>query len=154
MSHMQARTPQNGFTLIICLVLLAVLTLIGISSVEHALIEEKMSANTQAKITAFQAASSEIGTQFVRLKRNSFPVEQLMLTDISLSNATSPEHMETVSKLHYVGDYERRARRKQQIQSLGASRVLVSELTVVSTMTLLGTSSQQTLGMELLSPLN
>ena len=51
---------QSGAVLVIALVLLAVLTLIGVSSMESASVQLKVSSNTQEHEVAFQSAQSVI----------------------------------------------------------------------------------------------
>jgi len=59
-----ARQSQQGAVLFISLMILLVLTLIGISSLNGSLMEEKMAANAQTSTTVFQAAESAIKTTF------------------------------------------------------------------------------------------
>lgn len=54
------KTQQSGAVLIISLLILLVLTLIGISSMEGSLLEEKMAANSQTSTVTFQKAESAI----------------------------------------------------------------------------------------------
>lgn len=118
----------------------------------NSLLEEKMATNTQFKTVAFQTAKSEIETQFISLGDNSLPIVNSIDADISLISITSPAQMSIDSDLVYIGEYERKARSKDQIQSIGAAKVIVTELTVTSTMPSSGATSQQTLGTELPSP--
>lgn len=51
---------QRGAVLIFCLVFLLVLTLMGVSSMESAILEERMAGNMQDHNAAFQAAESAL----------------------------------------------------------------------------------------------
>ena len=51
---------QRGAVLVFCLVFLAVLTLLGVSSMESAVLEERMAGNMQDYNLAFQAAESAL----------------------------------------------------------------------------------------------
>lgn len=52
---------QRGAALVIALVILLVLTVMGVSGIRHATLEESMAFNTQAKSLTFQAAETAIG---------------------------------------------------------------------------------------------
>jgi len=51
---------QNGAVLAVSLILLVVLTLIGISSMQGTMLEEKMAGNVRDRNLAFQASESAI----------------------------------------------------------------------------------------------
>lgn len=51
---------QSGATLAVSLLMLLVITVIGVSSIQVANLEEKMSANTQDKTASFEAAESAL----------------------------------------------------------------------------------------------
>jgi len=55
---------QSGVVLVVSLLILLVLTLLGISSLDGSIMEEKMAANTQTANTTFQAAESAIRQTF------------------------------------------------------------------------------------------
>lgn len=55
-------TQQRGAVLIFCLVFLLVLTLMGVSSMESAVLEERMASNMQDYNAAFQAAETSLQT--------------------------------------------------------------------------------------------
>jgi len=66
--YIQIRHKQQGAVLFVSLMILLVLTLIGISSLNGSLMEEKMAANTQTSITVFQGAESAIKTAYYQEK--------------------------------------------------------------------------------------
>lgn len=55
---------QKGAVLLVSLMILLVLTLIGVSSLNGSLLEEKMAANSQTSTTVFQSAESAIKTAY------------------------------------------------------------------------------------------
>jgi len=56
------RRKQRGAVLIFCLVFLLVLTMMGVTSMESAVLEERMAGNMQDFNAAFQAAESSLQT--------------------------------------------------------------------------------------------
>jgi len=54
------KTRQHGTVLVISLLVLLVLTLVGVSSLDGSLMEEKMASNSQIATTTFQQAESSI----------------------------------------------------------------------------------------------
>jgi Tfp pilus assembly protein PilX len=60
MKYYQSKHNQQGAVLLISLMILLILTLIGLSSLNGSLLEEKMAANAQTSTTIFQAAESKI----------------------------------------------------------------------------------------------
>lgn len=56
------RSKQHGAILIFCLVFLLVLTMMGVTSMESAVLEERMAGNMQDFNAAFQAAESSLQT--------------------------------------------------------------------------------------------
>lgn len=58
--HLPVR--QRGAILIFCLVFLLVLTMMGVSSMESAVLEERMAGNLQDQNAAFQAAETSLQT--------------------------------------------------------------------------------------------
>jgi len=63
-TSLNIKTRQCGAVLVISLLILMVLTLIGISSLEGSIMEEKMAANSQIATTTFQQAESSIREAF------------------------------------------------------------------------------------------
>lgn len=61
---------QQGAVLVVSLLVLLVLTLIGISSMNGSIMEEKMAANAQIATTTFQKAESSIRETFYSQSRN------------------------------------------------------------------------------------
>lgn len=55
---------QKGAVLVVSLLVLLVLTIIGLSSLNGSIMEEKMASNTQISTTAFQAADSAIREKY------------------------------------------------------------------------------------------
>lgn len=62
--HLPLRHKQQGAILLVSLMILLVLTLIGVSSLNGSLMEEKMAANAQTSTSVFQGADSEIKTTY------------------------------------------------------------------------------------------
>ena len=60
---------QNGSALIISLILLTILSLVGIGSASNAVLEEKMSANSQLKTTTYQITKGEVEAHLTIFKR-------------------------------------------------------------------------------------
>lgn len=67
------QSRQHGAVLAISLIILLVLTLIGISSMDGSIMEEKMAANAQISTTTFQEADSAV--------RQTYYQEQLHVED-------------------------------------------------------------------------
>ncbi|MBT8119353.1 MAG: hypothetical protein KJN89_06505 [Gammaproteobacteria bacterium] len=89
----QHRARQRGFVLVLALVLLAVLTLIGVSSMQRANMELKATANSQQHQIAFNAvqsllefAISDTGASSVDYQTTD-PTPQVVTT--SLANASN-----------------------------------------------------------------
>lgn len=61
---------QDGAVLFVSLMILLILTLIGVSSLNGSLMEEKMAANSQISTTVFQGAESAIKTTYYQYKPN------------------------------------------------------------------------------------
>ena len=152
MINLKAIQTQRGSALIICLVLLMVLSLIGISSVENSILEEKMSVNTQAKSMIFQITKSEAEVQFSELGDNSLPIVNAIEVNINLDEISESDYADVTSVLAHIGEFERRARRKEEIQSMGTSQVIVTELTVSASSSSTGATSAQAIGLELALP--
>lgn len=55
---------QQGAVLIVSLLVLLVLTIIGLSSLDNSIMEEKMASNAQISTTTFQAADSAIREKY------------------------------------------------------------------------------------------
>lgn len=62
--YLQPKHKQQGVVLFISLMILLVLTLLGISSLNGSLMEEKMASNSQTSTTIFQSAESAIRTTY------------------------------------------------------------------------------------------
>ena len=62
--YSSTKTRQHGAVLVISLLVLLVLTLIGVSSLDSSIMEEKMASNSQISTTAFQAAESAIREKY------------------------------------------------------------------------------------------
>ena len=58
--YFSIKHKQQGAVLLISLLILLVLTMLGLSSLNGSLMEEKMAANAQTSTTLFQAAESTI----------------------------------------------------------------------------------------------
>jgi len=58
------QTQQRGVVLVVSLLILLVLTLLGISSLDSSIMEEKMASNAQTASSTFQAAESAIRKTF------------------------------------------------------------------------------------------
>ncbi len=64
------KNQQHGAVLIISLLILLVLTLIGVSSMNGSVMEEKMASNSQTATATFQKAESSIQQAFVTAQLN------------------------------------------------------------------------------------
>ena len=62
--YSQLRHKQQGAVLFVSLMILLVLTLIGVSSLNGSLLEEKMASNAQTSTTIFQTSESAIRTTY------------------------------------------------------------------------------------------
>jgi len=69
-SHNTLKNRQHGAVLIVSLLILLVLTLIGVSSLDGSVMEEKMAANSQTASKVFQKAESSIQEAFVAAQQN------------------------------------------------------------------------------------
>lgn len=69
-SHNTLKNQQTGVVLIISLLILLVLTLIGVSSLDGSVMEEKMASNSQTATKVFQKAESSIQQAFVTAQQN------------------------------------------------------------------------------------
>lgn len=63
-TSLNIKTRQHGAVLVISLLILLVLTLIGVSSMDGSIMEEKMASNSQIAATTFQRAESSIREAF------------------------------------------------------------------------------------------
>ncbi|HEB82223.1 MAG TPA: hypothetical protein ENJ11_05115 [Gammaproteobacteria bacterium] len=75
-------TEQQGFVLVLALIMLAVLTLIGVSSMNSANIELKATANAQQHQIAFNGVQSVL--EFVLSDQGAAPVIDYQIMDKSL----------------------------------------------------------------------
>ncbi|MCK4586865.1 MAG: hypothetical protein KAU29_05960 [Gammaproteobacteria bacterium] len=62
--YLPPKHKQQGAVLFISLMILLILTLLGVSSLNGSLMEEKMAANAQTSTTIFQSAESAIRTTY------------------------------------------------------------------------------------------
>lgn len=69
---------QTGSVLIISLVLLLIMTLLGISSIQMTILDEKMAANFQDKQKSLQAAESAIRYALVQLDNDNYDIEDFV----------------------------------------------------------------------------
>jgi type IV pilus assembly protein PilX len=58
--HEALLSTQRGITLITCMIMLIILTLLGLASIEDTSLEEKMAGNMRSRNLAFQAAESAL----------------------------------------------------------------------------------------------
>jgi type IV pilus assembly protein PilX len=79
---------QSGVVLVMALVMLAVLTLIGVSSMSSSTLEMKVSSNMQQHNVAFQAAQSRLA--FAGADDESNPVDYLVAIDVTADPDTWP----------------------------------------------------------------
>lgn len=56
----QVKRQQTGATLIVCLIILVIITLLGVGSIQDTTLEEKMAGNMKNRNAAFQAAESAL----------------------------------------------------------------------------------------------
>ncbi|MGI0117281.1 pilus assembly PilX family protein [Zooshikella sp. RANM57] len=64
------RSKQEGSALIVSLIILVILTVIAFSASRTTTLEERMTANSQKKIEAYQTGIAELSSQFVDLKES------------------------------------------------------------------------------------
>lgn len=93
--HERRHNRQRGFVLVLALVLLAVLTLIGVSSMNTANMELKATANAQQHQVAFNAVQSVLeyaisatGATLIDYQTND-PTPQTVTTDVADATALS-----------------------------------------------------------------
>lgn len=55
-----APVKQAGVTLIVCMIILVVITILGVGSIQNTMLEEKMAGNMKNRNEAFQAAESAL----------------------------------------------------------------------------------------------
>lgn len=72
----QHKNKQTGATLIVCLIILAVMTVLGLSSIRSSNLELKMSASQRDHSIAFQAAESALKTIERQLALNPFSLDR------------------------------------------------------------------------------
>lgn len=60
LQHAQQRVGQRGAVLVVCLLVLLMMTLIGVTGMQSTSLEEKMAGNTRDRNLAFQAAESAL----------------------------------------------------------------------------------------------
>lgn len=67
MINSNGKQKQQGITLIICMIVLLVVTLLGLSSIRDTSMEEKMAGNMKSRNVAFQAAEAALreGEEFL-----------------------------------------------------------------------------------------
>lgn len=142
---------QQGSALIISLVLLIALSLLGLSSANNSVIEEKMSANSQLKTTLYQSAKSEGYAQLAELNDNISPFEKVRNKErVVLDDVLSHGKNAADSELNFtrIGKYI--ARSPQGINSDG--RALYSELSTTTRLGNTGAVSEQTIGISFRLP--
>ncbi len=66
------KNPQHGAVLVISLLILLVLTLVGISSLDGSIMQEKMASNSQIATATFQTAESSIREAYYTERANPF----------------------------------------------------------------------------------
>ncbi len=71
-TSLNIKTRQHGAVLVISLLILLVLTLVGVSSLDGSIMEEKMASNSQIAATTFQQAESSIREAFFAELANPF----------------------------------------------------------------------------------
>ncbi len=69
---------QDGATLIVSLVILAVITILGVASMRTANLELKMASSARDRAVAFQAAESALNSAEALLRTNPFTIDQLL----------------------------------------------------------------------------
>lgn len=81
-------TRQSGVVLVMALVMLAVLTLIGVTSMSGSTLEMKVASNMQQHNVAFQAAQSRLA--FAGADDPSNPIDYLLAIDVAADPSTWP----------------------------------------------------------------
>lgn len=102
---------QQGSSLIISLVLLAVFSIIGIAAIQTSMVNEKMAYNNQLYLEMFQSAESELVLRFFKLKHDDLfdainsPSREVSLPSLPTENlAYKKRGVDLSSKLMYQGD--------------------------------------------------
>lgn len=85
------KNKQRGAIMIIALVLLFVVTLIAMSGLKTASVQERMALNAQSSNTAFQTSESAVNSVLWRIRNN----DKELLEEVRLSGASSPEAYST-----------------------------------------------------------
>lgn len=153
MKVVNSKAQQQGSAILISLVILTVLTLIGISSANNAVLGEKMASNSHFKTVAYQASKSEIDGQFTSLTDNNTPFATVLTQDaMDLDNTTNPPQITIDTDLSLITDnYPVRARVEGEIFSIGRA-AMITELDVVSTVPNTGSVSSQIQGLQYILP--
>lgn len=86
--RMPAPEKQSGLVLVMALVMLAVLTLIGVSSMSGSTLEMKVASNMQQHTVAFQAAQSRLA--FAGADDPANPIDYLLPIDVKADPSTWP----------------------------------------------------------------
>lgn len=143
---------QKGSAILISLVMLTVLTLIGISSANNAVLSEKMSANTHFKTIAYQASKSEIEGQYTELSTNIKPFQTIeTVSTLEMENVTNPDKITIDTDMDYVGEVIAKAKVQGEIFSLGR-KAMVTEINVESVIASTGAASEQIQGLQYILP--
>lgn len=106
MSMAPAPARQRGAILIFCLVFLLVLTMMGVTSMESAVLEERMAGNLQDQNAAFQAAETSLQSAETWLLAQRFwpATSDDGSTTVWVRDATDPDDSDS---LHWWQDADR-----------------------------------------------
>lgn len=92
---------QQGSSLVVSLVLLAIFTIIGLTAISTSSVEEKMAGNTQRQLENFQVAMSELDSQIVRLLKDNTDKDLVKTIDKANANKTGTEEQKTYEFTEY-----------------------------------------------------
>ncbi|RDH45521.1 pilus assembly PilX family protein [Zooshikella ganghwensis] len=90
------RNKQKGSALIVSLIILVILTVIAFSASRTTTLEERMTANSQKKIEAYQTGIAELRSQFVELKGETTPLNSAIRDSAKKTSLT--QKMDDTSK--------------------------------------------------------
>lgn len=150
---------QKGSALLISLVILTVLTLIAISSMQNATLEEQMTGNSQQQIELYNASLSELDAQFQTIDTDvtrgvTTTLTDALTNDISLASSVTTQHMANnaitkTTSITYLSDGSGGVRSGY---SFNSTKTLPYEITTRSVAAGSGASSNQTIGVAYAAP--
>ncbi len=140
MEYLQLRHKQQGAVLFVSLMILLVLTLIGVSSLNGSLMEEKMAANAQTSTTVFQGAESAIKTTYYQEKLK----PALAVVRANNRTATSPRDVGNTTRSAQLLTPEERV--KPKLLNSSAGIFVARGIEIVGTASMRGITESNTQG--------